>query len=173
MINRREFIKYLGAAPAIVAARNIMPVIALPTKKLILPSQEIVVSNGGLLLPNEVASQMILRIKEGNKYRTIAAVDRSTLTQNNPMEMIGDYGPVEAGLVSVDFSGVGRFKDQNLLRDKCIARTLDRYQIVTANGECYEGDFQVQSVEHAGDLSGEMAVEFELGSSGPITFSVK
>ncbi len=78
------------------------------------------------------------------------------------------------GITSMSISGSGVFKDDTSqvgVEAKCVAKSLDNYQIVFDGGRSYEGAFQVTSVEYAGEYNGEHTYSLSLESSGSVTIT--
>ncbi|MCK9494153.1 MAG: phage major tail protein, TP901-1 family [Dehalococcoidia bacterium] len=112
-------------------------------------------------------------------FTTIAAQRTTSLSINGTQVDVTDkdssgWQELLAGgsIRSMAISAAGVYKDvtsQILIESRCLARTLDNYQIVFDGGRTYEGAFQVISVEYAGEHNGEHTYSASLVSSGAVT----
>lgn len=79
-----------------------------------------------------------------------------------------------AGEVSMSITASGVFQDNSnlaTLRGYVIARSLNTFKLLFESGDDYGGEFQVISVEQAGEWNGEVTYSVTLESSGVIAFT--
>lgn len=79
-----------------------------------------------------------------------------------------------AGIQSMTVSGSGVFTDlasEERIRANATANSIDNYQIVSGNGDTWEGGFLITSYQRSGDFSNEETFSITLESSGAITFT--
>ena len=79
-----------------------------------------------------------------------------------------------AGVKSVSISGSGVFTDsasESTLRTAYGASDFHNFQIIIPDFGEYEGEFQVSSLEYAGEYNGEVTYSVTLESSGSVAFT--
>lgn len=75
---------------------------------------------------------------------------------------------------SVNISAAGVFKDsavEALVRTAALNQTIEMFRILYDNGDSWIGDFQITSLEHAGENNGAVMYTMSLSSHGPVTFT--
>ncbi len=98
-----------------------------------------------------------------------AAVDVTNKDSSGMRELLGG-----AGIQSMAVAGNGVFTDtaaEETMRANAAANTISNYQIVSGNGDMWQGAFLITSYERSGDFNGEEAFSLTLESSGPVSFT--
>ena len=116
---------------------------------------------------------------ESEAFTTVAGLRSSTITLNDETVDITtkDNAPyrtllANAGIQSLTISGSGVFTDaavEETLRGYLGSATLKNFQVVIPDFQTYEGEFQLTSLEYAGEYNGEVTYSLTLESSGQIT----
>ncbi len=127
--------------------------------------------------------EMLIKVNDGSSpenFSTVAGVRSRTITINNEQVDItdSDNAPwrtllADAGLRSISITASGVFKDDTAMRkitDEAYNGTLESYQIVFPNGDTLDGEFQISSLEEAGEHTGERTYSISMESSGAGTF---
>jgi TP901-1 family phage major tail protein len=112
-------------------------------------------------------------------FSTVGGLRTKSLTVNNEQVDIteSDTAPWrqllgDAGLRSVSMSGTGVFKDDsafNRVEDLSFTGALEDYQLVFGNGDYIQGQFQVASLQWAGDHDKEQQYDVTLESGGVVS----
>jgi len=80
----------------------------------------------------------------------------------------------QGGTNSMTVSGSGVFTDsasETTLRSKFDVSALTNYQFLVPDFGTFTGNFQLTSLEYAGEFNGEVTYSFTFESSGAITFA--
>ncbi len=78
------------------------------------------------------------------------------------------------GIQSMSLSANGTFSDsaaEETVRSQAAANSINNYQIVSGNGDEWEGAFQITSYQRSGNFDGDEQFSISLESSGAITFT--
>lgn len=132
----------------------------------------------------ESGSGFLVQIGNGGDpqvYTTIAGLRATSMTFNNQAIDITnkDSGAWRellsgAGVRRISVSGSGVFTNsaaETTVRTKALAAEHAPLKLIFANGDSFTGDFQVVSLEYAGDFNGERTYALSMESSGMIAFS--
>ena len=123
----------------------------------------------GRLLILKDASTAIAALRTNSIQLGAETVDITTKDSAGWRELLAD-----AGIRSCSLQGSGVFTDdatQQALFTKLAAATLNSFTFEFESGDTLEGDFQVTSLEYAGDYNGEATYSASFESSGAITFT--
>lgn len=125
---------------------------------------------------------VLIKVSDGGTpdvFSTVGGLRTKSITINNEQVDIteSDTAPWrvllgDAGLRSASISGSGLFKDDaafNRLEDLAFQGSLEDYQMVFGNGDYIQGQFQVASLEYAGDHNGEQQYTLTLESGGVVS----
>jgi len=117
----------------------------------------------------------------GSTYVTIAGLRSTSLSLNDESVDITtkDSGGnktllANGGIHSMSVSGSGVFTDATVeenLRAAMNGTAFTKFQVLLPNFGTYTGDFNVTSLEYAGEYNGEMTYSVSLESSGAITYA--
>ena len=125
---------------------------------------------------------MLLKLSNGASpptFTTIGGIREKSLTINNESvdittsntapwrQLLGD-----AGMRSVSLSGSGVFEDEaaiKLVEALALSGNLQEFQMTFANGDLYQGLFQVTSFQHTGAHNSEQTYSISLESASIIT----
>lgn len=81
---------------------------------------------------------------------------------------------ITGGIQSLSLTGAGVFDDTTrlkALRDDAIANTVGLFRLIDANGDYFQGNFQITNWQESGENSGALEMSFTLESAGDITFT--
>ncbi len=81
---------------------------------------------------------------------------------------------IEGGIKSMSLTLGGVFNNQATLRtamELAMSGLIKRYQLVTGNGDTYEGSFKITKCDRTGEHSGEETYSLSLESSGEVVFT--
>lgn len=127
---------------------------------------------------------VLIKVGDGatsEAFTTIAAARTTSMTLNNQEVDITTKDTTQfrellegAGISSMSMSISGIFKDgasEETLRSNAFADSIDNYQFELANGDVYEGPFQITSYERAGGYDDAETYSATFASAGAITFT--
>jgi len=124
---------------------------------------------------------LLIKIDISGTYTTIAGLRSSSISMNDEQVDITNKDSAgervmlaQAGVRSVSVSGSGVFLDsasETSLKASFGKATFDNYQILVPDFGTFTGNFQLASLEYAGEYNGEATYTITLESSGAITFA--
>lgn len=114
-------------------------------------------------------------------FTVVGGMRVTSLTINNEIVDVTDKDSANArellaaaGVQSMSVSGNGVFKDtasEAIVRGNAEDMTIDNYHLTFADGDYYEGAFQVASLEYNGEYNGARQYSITLESSGAFTYN--
>ena len=127
-------------------------------------------------------SEFLFKIWDGvSAYATVGGFTANAMTINNEVVDVTTKGASKfrellegAGIQSMSLSGDGVFKDgvnEELMRSQAASNALANYEIYSANGDKWQGSFQIASYERSGDHNDGEKFSVTLESAGDITFT--
>ncbi len=135
-------------------------------------------------MPAQKGSLFLLKAGDGGgpeTFTTVAGLRSTSFTINNATVDVttkDSAGMREllagAGIQSMSVSANGVFTDsaaEATLRANAAANSVNNYQIVSGNGNTWEGGFLITSYGRSGDHNNEESFTISLESSGTITFT--
>lgn len=114
-------------------------------------------------------------------YTTVGGLRSTSITMNEETVDVTtkDSSGIRAllangGVQSCSISGSGVFTDaasESTLRSAFAASDFHNFQIILPDFGTYTGEFQIASLEYAGEYNGEVTYSVSLESSGAFTFA--
>lgn len=102
------------------------------------------------------------------------AVNASAARMDVSTKADGNFGAYMAGLISVTITGDGIFRGTTAdyeMKTRFFAGTSHTYTVEFENGDKYEGDFILTTLNDTGNSDAGQTFSFELVNDGEVTFT--